>query len=106
MFPFFNYVKAQTEYENLYQQLSPHLDNNKRMEFKSRLINLCNKYKSSFFYKRSHQNLGMSNEEKVVLENLINDKAIIIFKLDEGNGIVVMNRDKILKNEQVLARLN
>ena len=46
--PFFNRIKVQTEFEDLYQQVRPHLDSNERIEFKSRLINLSSKYKSSF----------------------------------------------------------
>ena len=98
VFPsFFNHIKVQTEFEDLYQQVRPHLDNNERIEFKSRLINLYSKYKSSFFYKRSHQDLGLSHEERVVLENLSKDKTIIICKPDKGNGVVVMNRDDYVR---------
>ena len=62
------------------------------MKFKSRLLNIHSKYKS-FFYKRSHQNLGLSIEERVILENLSKDKRIILCKLDKANGVVVMTRD-------------
>ena len=98
MFPsFFNHIKVQTEFEDFYQQVRPHLDNNERIEFKSRLINLYSKYKSSFFYKRSHQDLGLSHKERVVLENLSEDKTIINCKPDKGNGVVMMNKDDYVR---------
>ena len=75
-------------------------------QFKSRLIYLYSKYKSSFFYKRSYQDLGLSHEKRVVLENLNKVKIIIICKPDKGNGVVVMNRNdytgKMNKNLQDL----
>ena len=84
MFPsFFNRIKVETKFADLYKQVRPHLDNNEQKEFKSRLINLYSKYQSSFFYKRSHQDLGLSHEERVVLENLSKDKTIIICKLNK-----------------------
>ena len=102
---FLQSYKVQTEFEDLYQKVRPHLDNNERIEFKSRLINLYSKYKSSFFYKRSHQDLGLSHEERVVLENLSKDKTIIICKPDKGNGVVVMNRDDYVRKMNKICKI-
>ena len=83
----------QTEFEDLYQQERPLLDRKEQREFELRLLNLHSKYESFFFYKRSHQDLGLSPEERAVLQNLSKDKTIIICKPDKGNGVVVENRD-------------
>ena len=46
----FNFIDMQIEFENLYKQVRPHLQNTKRILFKTKLINLHNKYKFTYFY--------------------------------------------------------
>ena len=45
-----NFNDMQTEFENLCWQLGPHLQNTKRILFKTKLINLYNKCKPTFFF--------------------------------------------------------
>ena len=82
----------QTEFESLYRQVRPHLQNTKRMLFKTKLINLYNKYKSTYFYDKSCGNTGLSPPEMEALLSIREDKSLMICKPDKGNGVVLMNK--------------
>ena len=88
----FNFIDVQTEFENLYRQVRPHLQNTKRILFKTKLINLYNKYKSTYFYDKLCGNTGLSTPEMEALLSIREDKWLIICKPDKGNGVVLMNK--------------
>ena len=88
----FNFIDVQTEFENLYWQVRPHLQNTKRILFKTKLINLHNKYKSTYFYDKLCGNTGLSPSEMEALLSIREDKSLIICKPDKGNGVVLMNK--------------
>ena len=90
----------QTEFENLYRQVRPskyfissylYLQNTQRLLFKTKLINLYSKYKSTYFYYKQHGNIGISQKEMEALKSLKNDKSIIMCKADNGNAVVLLN---------------
>ena len=85
-------INVQTEFENLYQELRPALSQKKRKEFKSILLNLYNKYVSSFFYLRKHSDANLLPEEKEALENLKKDNTIVICKPDKTKGVTILNK--------------
>jgi len=87
-----NITNIQTEFEDLYQQIRPAIDNKTRIELKSKLMRLYNKYKSSFFYNKSHQDMGLSPDEQNVLDNLSKDQSILICKPDKRDGVVIMDK--------------
>ena len=64
----FNYIGIQTEFEDLYQQVRPSLNNDERIEFKSKLMTLYHKYKSSFYYERKRNEAGLTQDENETLE--------------------------------------
>ena len=66
----FNFIDVQTEFENLYRQVRPRLQNTKRLLFKTKLINLYNKYKSTYFCNKQHGNVGISPEEMEAVADL------------------------------------
>ena len=88
----FNFINVQTEFENLYRQVRPRLQNTRRLLSKTKLINLHNKYKSTYFYNKQHGNVGISPEEMEALNFLKKDKSIIICKADKGNAVVLLNK--------------
>ena len=89
----FNYIGIQTEFEGLYQQVRPSLNNDERIEFKSKLMTLYHKYKSSFYYERKRNEVGLTQDENETLEKLSKDKSIIICKADKGNSVAVLDRN-------------
>ena len=98
-----NIIHVQTEFENLYQELRPALSQKKRKEFKRILLNLCNKYVSSFFYLRKHSDANLLPEEKEALENLKKDNTIVICKPDKTKRVTILNKsDYIGKMEDIL----
>ena len=82
----------QTEFENLYRQERPHLQNTKRVLFKTKLTNLYNKYKSTYFYDKLCGNTRLSTSEMKALLSIRQNKSLIICKPDKGNGVVLMNK--------------
>ena len=81
----------------------PALSQKKRKEFKRILLNLYNKYVSSFFYLRKHSNANLLPEEKEVLENLKKDNTIVLCKPDKTKGVTILNKsDYIGKMEDIL----
>ena len=84
--------------------MRPRLQNTKRLLFKTKLINLYNNYKSTYFYNKQHGNVGISPEEMKALNSLKKDKSIIICKADKGNAVVLLNKlDYINKMNCVLS---
>ena len=79
----FNFIDAQAEFENLYRHVRPRLQNAKRLLFKTKLINLYNKYKTTYFYNKPHGNIGISPEEMEALHSLKKDKSINICKAEK-----------------------
>ena len=81
----------------------PALSQKKRKEFKRILLNLYNKYVSSFFYLRKHSNANLLPEEKEVLENPKKDNTIVLCKPDKTKGVTILNKsDYIGKMEDIL----
>ena len=100
----FNFIDVQTEFENLYWQVRPRLQNTKRLLFKTKLINLYNKYQYTYFYSKQHGNIGIALEEMEALNSLKKDKSIIVCKADKGNAVVLLNKlDYINKMKSVLS---
>ena len=94
----------QTEFENLYRQVRPHLQNTKRILFKTKLINSHNKYKSTYFYDKLWANTGLSPLEMEALLSIREDKSLIICKPDKGNGVMLMNKtDYVQKMNAILS---
>jgi len=63
-------------------------------------MGLYNKYKSSFFYNKSHQDMGLSPDKQNALDNLSKDQSILIRKPDKGDGVVIMDKvDDYQKNK-------
>ena len=86
----------------MYQEIRSILDHNQRTEFKRILLNLCNKYKSSYFHLRKHDVTGLSKEEKLALDSLRKDKSIIVSKPDKDQGVANLNKcDYIAKMESI-----
>ena len=88
----FNFIDVETEFESLYRQVRPHLQNTKRILFKTKLINLYNKYKSTYFYDKLCGNTRLSTPEMKALLSIRQNKSLIICKSDKGNGVVLMNK--------------
>ena len=87
----------------MYQEIRSILDHNQRTEFKRILLNLYNKYKSSYFHLRKHDVTGLNKEEKFALDSLRKDKSIIVSKPDKGQGVAILNKcDYIAKMESIL----
>ena len=82
----------QTEFENLYPQVRPRLQNTKRLWFKTKLINLYNKHKSTYFCNKQHGNIGISPKEMEALNSLKKDRFITICKAEKGNAVVLLNK--------------
>ena len=84
--------------------MRPRLQNTKRLLFKTNLINLYSKYKSTYFYNKQHGNIANSSEEMEALNSLKKDKSIIICKADKGNAVVLLNKlDYINKMSCILS---
>ena len=83
--------------------MRPRLQNTKRLLFKTKLINLYNKYKSTYFYNKQNGNIGISPEKMEALNSLKKDKSIIICKAYEGNAVVLNKLDYINKMNCVLS---
>ena len=88
----FNFIDVQTEFKNIYRQARPHLQNTKRILFKTELINLYNKFKSTYFYDKLCRNTRLSTPEMKALLSIRQNKSLIICKPDKGNGVVLMNK--------------
>ena len=82
----------QTEFENLYRQVKPHLQNTKRILYKTKLINLYNKYKSTYFYDKLCGNTVLSTLEMEALLSIREGKSLIICNPDKDNGVVLINK--------------
>ena len=97
----FNFNEVQAEFENLYRQVRPHLQHTKRVLFKTKLMNLYNKYKSTYFYDKSHGKIGMPQDEMQALKALKEDEDLIICKPDKGQGMCGRHKQTRLssKNE-------
>ena len=100
----FNFIDVQTECENLYTQVRPHLQNTKGILLKTKLIKLYNKYKPIYFYDKLCGNTGLSPPEIEALLSIQKDKLLIICKPDKGNWVVLMNKtDYVQKMNAVLS---
>ena len=67
-------------------------------------MTLYSKLKSSFFCGLKHQDIGLSTEERDVLQKLANNATLIICKPDKGNQVVAMNKnDYINKMNKILS---
>ena len=101
----FNFIDVQAEFENLYRQVRSHLQNTKRILFKTKLINLYSKYKSTYFYDKLCGNTRLSPPEMKALLSIRQNKSLIIYKPDKGNGVVVMNKTDYLQKIHAFFRI-
>jgi len=67
------------------------------------MLNLYNRYISTFFKQRKHHHANMSKELQEAHLSLRKDDSIIVTKPDKGNGVVELNRkDYVSKMEEIL----
>ena len=69
----FNFINVETEFENLYRQVRSSHQNTKRLLFKTEFNNLYNKCKSTYFYYKDHESIGISPEQMEALKSLKKD---------------------------------
>ena len=61
-----------------------------------RLKHIISKYGNKINFKLKKEMPNISFEEKKTIDSSINDKNLVISKVDKGNAIVVLNRDDYL----------
>ena len=96
-----NYNAAETEFELFYQNILSnilHNPENELMQLKSKLRNVCHKYKIKVPYKYQH-----------IIANLINNKTIKVLKQNKGRGVGIMDNYKykgkcleLLQNDELM----
>ena len=79
------------EFEYLYRQICSFLTASNRLLFKQKLMTLYNRYTGNFFQQRRKHSFSLSDPQIKALQDLKQDKSIIVARLDEGNGAFVMN---------------
>ena len=92
--PHLDLLNLQTEFENLYQEIRPILQQPQRTELKRMLLNFYSKYKSSYFHYRKNGFHNISQDEENALKSLKNDSSIVICKPDKGQGVVILDKHK------------
>ena len=82
----FNKNKTQTEFENFYHHVLQHtkdLDQESQDELKSKIRGTCENYSK----------IKIPYQQQKVINNLSNNKSIILIKQDKGRGIVILGRN-------------
>ena len=97
-----NNLNIKSELEYIYYML-----NRNRMlnsdDKRSKIKNLLNDFPNKLKKQMKNDIPNLSNEENKALNNLLNDKSIVISKVDKGNAIVILNKqDYINKGNELL----
>ena len=91
-----NIPRFRVEFEYLYGQICSYLTASNRLLFKQKLMTLYSRYTGNFFQQRRKHPFSLSGEQFKTLQNLKQDKSIIVSTLDIGNGVVVTNKSSYL----------
>ncbi|CAH8837417.1 unnamed protein product [Trichobilharzia szidati] len=85
-----NKMEVQSQYENLYDQISDLTPSSKdNLDwFKVKLVDISHQFLNA----RIHQKNGLSKEHHAALKELIEKDNLIILKPDKGEGVVIMNK--------------
>jgi len=91
IFPkFLNLIDVQAEFEALFQQVAPHLDNNKeKIKFKGLLHSSYSDFTNNFFFNKRTDKY-FSKHDHDILTKFSKLKNIVISKADKGNTLVLM----------------
>ena len=92
----FNLLNKGLEFEYLYRQIRSYLTASNRLPFIQKLMTLYSRCAGNFFQQRQKHPFSFSDQQFKVLQNLKQDKSIIVSRLDKGNRVVVMNKSSYL----------
>ena len=88
--------RIRVEFEYLYRQIRSFLSASNRLLFKQKLMTLYSRFTGNFFQQQRKHSFSLSDEQFKALQNLKQDKSIIVSRLDKGNGVFVMNKSSYL----------
>ncbi len=89
-------MKTKAEFERFYQTIlnsTEHLQNlseRERLKLKTSFLNTYNKYSK----------VRLSEEHRNVLQNLYNNRSIMILRQDKGRGVVLLDRTKYVEKAE------
>ena len=87
-----NISRIIVQFECLHRQIRSFLTASNRLLFKQKLMTLYNRYTGNFFQQRQKHPFSLSDEQFKALQNLKQDRSVIVSRLDKGDGVFVMNK--------------
>ena len=107
IFPqYLNILDVQAEFENLYHNVQSSLSQPQRTEFKHILINLYNKYKSTYFQMKKNNLFGLTSTKKEGAKQSSEEK-LVLFNLKKGPiDCYLQTRQRTRCHDQEYIRLN
>ena len=96
---------AQAAFEDLFTQVSPHIDNRGQLlKFKNCLLNCYNDYVGNYFHSRRTDYYFSDKIHRTIknIQTRIDKYNLVIMKADKGNTVVIMYRDIYVEKMRVI----
>ena len=101
VFPTLKLLDMKADLEIFYAKFVKFYSENQLLDLKITLLNVFNNIRKNYFWLKNNNVYNQKNDLET-LNNLKNDKSIVILKFDKGNGVVILDKSDYIKKMLVI----